>query len=210
MPPVRLRPEDVRRTIAIVVDDLGMSHDSVYFARKALKKFVEQQIQEGDLVAIIRSGGGIGALQQFTADKRQLSAAIERVEVQSNEPRRRGFFFFGVGSACRCRNSCFRCFPEYDRYRGDDIDALREDLFAVGTLGALNYVIRGLRELPGRKSVVLFSGSSLNYRIEGTPNFRVQNAMDRLIDLANRASVVIYLVDAGVWKLSISRPLTGI
>jgi VWFA-related protein len=79
LPPTKLHPEDVRRTIALVVDDLGLSFRSTYDVRNALKKFVDQQMQPGDLVAIIRTSGGIGALQQFTADKRQLHAAIERV-----------------------------------------------------------------------------------------------------------------------------------
>ncbi len=195
-PPVRLNREDVRRTIAVVVDDLGMAHDSIYFTRQALKKFVDQQIQPGDLVAIIRSGGGIGALQQFTSDKRQLAAAIERVKFN---PMSRGVGAFAptapdpLAVAGTAASEAFGV----DRSRGDDIDSLREDLFTVGTLGALNYVIRGLRELPGRKSVVVFSGGSLSVlRVDGTQNFRVQNAMDRLIDLANRASVVIYTVDA--------------
>src|SRR5207244_4685102 len=82
-PPVptnRLRPEDIRRTIALVVDDLGLSFESTYYVRRALKKFVDEQMQPGDLVAIIRTSGGMGALQQFTSDKRQLYAAIERVK----------------------------------------------------------------------------------------------------------------------------------
>src|SRR5918912_27660 len=79
VPPVRLRPEQVRRTIALVVDDLGLSFESTAFVRQALKKFVDQQLQPGDLVAIIRTAGGIGALQQFTSDKRQLYAAIESI-----------------------------------------------------------------------------------------------------------------------------------
>ena len=78
-PPVRLRRDQVRRTMAVVVDDLGLSFESTAFVRQALKKFVDQQIQPGDLVAIIRSSAGAGALQQFTSDKRQLYAAIERV-----------------------------------------------------------------------------------------------------------------------------------
>src|SRR6185369_10783913 len=80
LPPTKLHPEDVRRTIALVVDDLGLSFRSTYDVRNALRKFVDQQMQPGDLVAIIRTSGGIGALQQFTADKRQLYAAIERVK----------------------------------------------------------------------------------------------------------------------------------
>src|SRR5437763_5871849 len=76
----RLKPEDVRRTIAIVVDDLGLSFESTYYVRRALKKFVDEQMRPGDLVAIIRTSGGMGALQQFTVDKRQLYAAIDRVK----------------------------------------------------------------------------------------------------------------------------------
>src|SRR5262245_62885700 len=79
LPPSPLRPDQVKRTVAVVVDDLGMSFESIAYARDALKKFVDQQIETGDLVAIIRSGAGIGALQQFTTDKRQLYAAIDRL-----------------------------------------------------------------------------------------------------------------------------------
>ena len=84
VPPTKLHPEDVKRTIALVVDDLGLSFVSTNYVRRALKKFVDEQMQPGDLVAIIRTSGGIGALQQFTADKRQLYAAIERVKWQLN------------------------------------------------------------------------------------------------------------------------------
>ena len=79
VPPARLRPSQVRRTIALVVDDLGASFESTAFIRDALKKYVDRQMQPGDLVAIIRTSAGMGALQQFTSDKRQLHAAIERV-----------------------------------------------------------------------------------------------------------------------------------
>ena len=69
----------VRRTIAMVVDDLSLSFASVFHTRIALRKFVNEQMQPGDLVAVIRTGGGVGALQQFTTDKRLLLAAIEKI-----------------------------------------------------------------------------------------------------------------------------------
>ena len=74
-----LRQDNVRRTVSIVVDDLNLSFASVYYTRKALTRFVDEQMQPYDLVAIIRTGGGVGALQQFTSDKRLLHAAIERL-----------------------------------------------------------------------------------------------------------------------------------
>ena len=69
----------VRRTIAIVVDDLNMSFASVYYARRSLRKFVEQQMEPGDLVAIIRTAGAVGALQQFTSNKQLLLAAVDAI-----------------------------------------------------------------------------------------------------------------------------------
>src|SRR5438270_87781 len=79
VPPARLRPGQVRRTVALVVDDLGTSFESLAYVRQALKKFVDQQMQPGDLVAIMRTSAGMGALQQFTNDKRLLYRAIEHV-----------------------------------------------------------------------------------------------------------------------------------
>ena len=70
--------------MALVVDDLGLSFESTAFLRDSLKKFVNQQMQPGDLVAIIRTGAGVGALQQFTTDKRLLNAAIERIRWNPN------------------------------------------------------------------------------------------------------------------------------
>src|SRR4051812_30160599 len=42
-PPVRLRPEQVRRTIALVIDDLSLSFESMVSVRQALKKFIDEQ-----------------------------------------------------------------------------------------------------------------------------------------------------------------------
>lgn len=197
-PPVRLRPDQVRRTIALVVDDLGLSFESTGAVRDALKKFVDQQMQPGDLVAIIRTGAGMGALQQFTADKRQLYAAIERVRWNMNG--RSGIGAFAPidrnASGPRSNGDARSGVPQNrDEGSRDAVDELRTEIYSVGTLGALNFVVRGLRELPGRKSVILLSdGFRLYNRDENSQ--RVLESLRRLTDLANRASVVIYTIDA--------------
>jgi VWFA-related protein len=190
VPPTRLKPEHIHRTIAIVVDDLGLSFESTHFVRQALKKFVDDQMQPGDLVAIIRTAGGMGALQQFTSDKRQLYASIERIRWYASG---RG----GVGAFAPIE-------PPTPGEHGAEIDAaneelnqFREDLFAVGTLGAVNYVVRGLRELPGRKSILLISdGFRIFSRDDPTRTYRALQKLQRLIDEAGRASVVIYTMNA--------------
>ncbi|HKQ99423.1 MAG TPA: VWA domain-containing protein [Pyrinomonadaceae bacterium] len=201
VPPVRLRPEQVRRTVALVVDDLGLSFESTAFVRQALKKFVDQQVQAGDLVAIIRTSGGVGALQQFTSDKRQLYAAVERVRWNPQGRGGVGAFAALEGDPTAQMGDQLPAQPGGDdgreRTAGEDLDRFREDLFAVGTLGALNYVVRGMRELPGRKSVLLMSdGIKIFNRDDPTRSTRVLDALRRLTDLANRSSVVIYTMDA--------------
>ena len=202
-PPRRLRPEQVRRTMALVVDDLGLSFESTAFVRTALRKFVDEQMQPNDLVAIIRTSAGMGALQQFTSDKRQLHAAIDRVK----------WFMSGRGGVsvfAPIEGSVNAPGPvageERDgnlrARRGEEVNAeledFREEIFAVGTLGALNFVVRGMRELPGRKSVLLMSDGFALFtadRGHGRSD-RVLQALRQLTDLANRASVVVYTIDA--------------
>ena len=79
MPTRQIAPEEVRRTIAFVVDDMGLSPSSMALARETLRKFVGEQMQDGDLVAIIRTGSGLGMLEQFTSDKRILYTAVEKL-----------------------------------------------------------------------------------------------------------------------------------
>jgi VWFA-related protein len=192
--PIRIRPEDVRRTIAVVVDDLGLSRESLNYARQGVKKFLDQQMEQGDLVAIIRTGGGIGVLQQFTSDKRQLYAALERVRFNPTS-RAVGAFAAPTPDPLAMAGSAASAANGIDRERGGDVDELREDSFTVGTLGALDYIIRGLKDLPGRKSILLMSNGLVLYDF-GRDNYRIKLVLERLIDQANRASVVIYAVDA--------------
>jgi VWFA-related protein len=190
-----LQPEQVGRTIALVVDDIGLSFESTYYVRRALKKFVDEQMQPGDLVAILRTGAGLGALQQFTTDKRLLYAAIDRVRFNlAGQETTVGEFLSDAEAKKR---------PEFVT-----------DLFTAGTLGALNYVVNGLRDLPGRKSVILFSDGlpllgapDLGQVPHGPHNLQspvwddyidpsLRDKVQALIELANRSSVVIYTLDA--------------
>jgi VWFA-related protein len=198
-PPRRLRPEQVRRTMALVVDDLGLSFESTSFVRDALRKFVNEQMQPNDLVAIVRTSAGMGALQQFTSDKRQLHAAIDRV--RWNLSGRGGVSVFapveGKDLAAGGDPDAERRARERENVTAE-LEDFREEIFAVGTLGALNFVVRGMRELPGRKSVLLMSDGFALYtpdRGRGRSD-RVLQALRQLTDLANRASVVVYSIDA--------------
>jgi len=216
--PVRLRPEQVHRTVALVVDDLGLSVMSVDVVKTALKKFVDEQMLPGDVVAIIRTGSGAGALQQFTTDKRILHAAIDRV--RWNPHGRAGVNLFAVADpsiegAARVGSQSYAVTGEaalpqetlehqqnaYTDMLGSQrqADQYNQEIFSVGTLGAVNYVVRGMRDLPGRKAVVLFSDGFVLYDLDNgkkKPNPRLVDNFQRLTEMANRNSVIIYTMDA--------------
>jgi VWFA-related protein len=194
IPPVRLRPDQVNRTIALVVDDLTLSFVSTNYVRKALEKFVDEQMQPGDLVAIVRVGSGIGALQQFTSDKQQLHSAIERMKYNPMVGRMDAFAPLGSEGAFKGSDTSEQA---KGIVNGEDVEKLREDILISASLAATNYVVRGMRGLPGRKAV-MFLSEGFPLVDPGQPEyaFRIREAIKRLVDSANRSGVVIYTMDA--------------
>ncbi len=184
-----LQPSQTRRVVALVIDDLGMSFSSAHYVREALKKYVDEQVRPGDLVSIVRTGASVGALQQFTTDKQLLHAAIDRAQ------------WNGLG----------RAGP--DVIEGTDptaidMDAvvenmvLQHEISSLGTVGGLNWVVKGLQGLPGRKSVIFFSDGFRIWTLRKNGDTRYVALFERLLsqlrkltDLANRTGVVIYTID---------------
>lgn len=166
------------RVLAVVVDDLSLSFRSTVDTRKMLTQFLERDVAPGDLVAILRTSGGAGTLQQFTTDRRLLTAAIQKVQWVG----RRARYAPGVEA---------RRMPLGD---DDDLDEqMAADVMVEGSIGALNYALRGVEALPGRKVVVFVSeGTGLGVR---NPRSDIPRALQNVIDRANRAGVVLYALD---------------
>lgn len=204
LPPVKLKPEQIRRTYAIVVDDLGLSFSSMYWVKDALKKFVNEQMEEGDLVAILRVGTGLGALQSFTSDKRQLLAAVDKIRWNSlanafaYEPINPNLTDEMVGAKTLTPQQQEQVAAAKEFSLKSAID--RQSNVATGSLGALNYVIKGMSNLPGRKSVMFFSeGFQAFDRSDKSPPIpkptKVLDALRSVAESATRASVVVYTFD---------------
>lgn len=135
-PPRPFNPNEPHRTIAFVVDDLGISAESMGQVRKQLRKFVNEQLQPNDLVAIIRTGGEMGALQQFTNDKRLLSRAVD--QLHWNMCNRVGVTVLPVLGSVGNPSACGQ--------------------FSMNsTLKALRFILDAMGYLPGRKSMVFMS-----------------------------------------------------
>jgi VWFA-related protein len=176
-PPAPIEPAEVRRTLALLVDEQGLAAENIPAVRTAIRGFIDQQMRPGDLVAIVRTGAGMGSLQQFTSDKRLLYAALERVKYGESR--------VGIGSFA----------PLGSGTRGTaNLDHLREDTLAVGSLGAIRFVVNAMRGYPGRKSVILFTENIRMIYRRATDEL-VSDAVQRLSDAASRASVVIHAID---------------
>ena len=191
--PTPVKREDVQRTVAFVVDDLSFSVESFRNTQRALHAFVDRELRPTDLVALVRTGGAGGGLQPFTTDRRVLHAAIDglrwngasRNGVEPFESINEWTTFSGGG-----RGSA----PDMNPDDFKVIEGLRRSMSAAGSIGALNLVVRGARDLPGRKAIIFVSeGFQLLSGLEPDPH--VRPALDRVIDQATRAGVVIYSLD---------------
>ena len=187
LPPLPVSEAQTRRTLAIVVDDLGLSAESIVSVRKALKEFVENQMQPNDLVAIVQTTKASGALQQFTSDKSRLLATIERIS------------WFGAGRGALSPFAPVNTQQEVTSVQGaqilNEVEEERASIFAVGTIGTLNLVVRGLRDVTGRKAVLLIAESFRLFTTQGR-NVRLIESLRQVADQANRSSTVLYTVDA--------------
>lgn len=205
-PPRPINPNDPHRTIALVVDDLGISAESMGSVRKQLRKFVNEQMQPNDLVAIIRTGGEMGALQQFTNDKRILSRAVDQLHWNM------------------CNRVGVTVLPQLGSFSSQ---ALCGRNSMVTTIKSLRFILDAMGYLPGRKSMVFMSDhlpvedqDELNFLRDMRGGFRddaIKNsspasnanetsdrdldarnysaALHKIAEKAIRSSVVIYSVD---------------
>ncbi len=190
IPPAVAQPHDTRRTIALVVDDLGMSFTSLSDTRRAARKFINEQVAPNDLVAIMHTSGEVGALQQFTTDRRVLFNAIDHLRWYP------------------CSRAGLHVFTPLgtEPTRADAPCGGTRNIY--GTLQVLKFIVDGMRELPGRKSLVLMSDylpietqepatGSLNVADGGISDVRTNYTaqLKKVAEMAIRASVVIYSVD---------------
>ncbi|NNE98929.1 MAG: VWA domain-containing protein [Pyrinomonadaceae bacterium] len=186
--PAAVMTGQIRRTIALVVDDLTLSSGSMAAVRKGLRKFVNEKMLPGDFVAIIKTGGGSGALQQFTSDKDKLNSVIDQLRWNPGG-------LGGVGT-----------FEPIGGLIEHNIPG-REDVISKMFLSVKN-IIRSMKSVPGRKSLMLLSdGFSLTVspsleletdlrNEDDSTTTRELSIAKELVKLANRSSVVIYTMDA--------------
>ena len=212
-PPRRTNPAGTGRIITFIVDDgnCAASLTGMAATREALEKFITEQMQPADLVAIYRTRGGTSLLQQYTSDKSQLMGVVRKIRwypAQGSCSSTDGSFFEAARS-----NSTVKATPDglkpaqiespderQRREAGEDFNRSNQ---VIGTLGVLRYAVRGLERIGGRKTVFLFS-DGIPMRTRDGSLLKTVDYLRDLTDLANRASVVFNVIDVrGVFSTSI-------
>jgi VWFA-related protein len=205
-----LAARDVRRVVAFVVDDLTIPFEDLSAVRQLLTDFVDNKMRDGDLVAIVRVVGGKGLLQQLTSDRQMLRRAIAELNVATNP-------FMAYNNPADPRQSSNPAVPSEGGVAGDvnfedlglqdftdpnnETQRLFRGLFSLTTAG---YVIDSMKNIPGRKSMVLISGGVPIFEMSNTGSVfsNITYLLNQLTDKAVRAGVVINTLDPRGLKAS--------
>lgn len=166
----------VGRIYAIVVDDFRLSKTGMDYAKKDLLKFVQTEVQPGDLVAVIKTSGSIGVLQKFTTDKEELLATIESLKpqlgsmigVESFPPLSGIAFSQQVLSSIQGAGLSDAQLNRVSAGGAESIsEGVRESINSVGGLQVLIKVIEAMGYMRGKKSILYVSHGLQADRLTG-------------------------------------------
>jgi VWFA-related protein len=195
------------RFITLVLDLGGLQPGSVGKAREAAVEYVQKTLAKEDFVAVYRVDHTLHLDVPFTQDKQRAIEAIRRAgrypssgamsanarieteqEIHELESQ---IYGFGSQAGPGAGHLGF-----VSPFAGQELASLRAYLWtqsiflAKAVFQALRAIAQSYRDLPGRKNVVVFSEGFIH-----SPEARTE--MAAVIDMANRANVAFYIVDAG-------------
>src|ERR1044072_1798082 len=227
-PPTGTPPTAPRHYVSLVLDSQTTDLTNLKQLREGAIKYVREQVTEADAVAILSVTNGLQMLQPFTRDKAKLIATLENLggisgarnaeikEVNENIASLRDFLnnspspsdisSASAGSAMASVLIAQTVLQQFIRMR----TALSVQQ-ARPVLAALAAIAEGLRRIPGKKTLVLFSQGLVTPAVL---DWQVQST----IDIANRANVAVYIIDSaglrgaaqGTNAVAPASPLSGV
>jgi VWFA-related protein len=198
------------RYVVLVIDDVHMEFETLSRARKALSRFLREDLRPEDQVALVTTSGASALSQEFTADRAVLQQILNRLSPQG-------------------RRTDWTSVPRLSDYQAELIEqgdplaleAAVEEIMQSGvfqdpetsaeearrrargvlaeavagsrlTLETLESLCRGLAGLSGRKTLFLVSDGFLTgFSSRSETSFDIR----RIADAATRAGVAIYSLD---------------
>src|SRR5690349_45542 len=208
----------IRNYVALVLDSQTTDFTNLKPVREGAIKYVQEQVTDADAVAILSVTNGLQMLQPFTHDKTKLVAAIEKFgspdaksfeqkDIAEHIASLRDFLNSAPPAGSGAISSPAAGSQQAQIMLAQTVLAqfirLRTALSlqqARPVLAALAAIAEGLRPIPGKKTVVLFSQGFVTPAVL---DWQVQST----IDIANRANVAIYIIDSA--GLRASAPQSG-
>ena len=203
-----------RNYVTLVLDSQSTDVTNLKQVREGMIRYAREQINEGDAVALLRVTNGLQLLQPFTHDKAKLIAVLdglgsgadsknfERQDIADNITRLRGESQVanespgtviqspGAGSNAARIMIMRTMLAQFIKLRTAlSLQQSRPILAAIAA------ICEGLRAVPGKKTLVLFSQGFVTPAVL---DWQVQST----IDIANRANVAIYIIDSAGLKAS--------
>jgi VWFA-related protein len=221
----RPAPLDRGRIIFFYIDDFHLDLAGLVAAKRVINQFLDREMGQNDQAAIASATGQIGFLQQLTTERMVLRMALDRLTSRSYEARDfdrppmseyeaylidrldREVFEFFVTETIRSNPGLSReQAAAMVRGRASAIQS-QAARFTQNTLIGLEGLVKGAKNLPGRKVLFLLSNGFL---LEN----RHADSFSKLRDItsaAARSGVVIYSMDtrglvASLQDASVDRP----
>jgi VWFA-related protein len=155
------------RYMVLLFDNSTVSFSDQKYARDAAAKFIDANAAPNRMMAVVNYGGSMQIVQNFTSSADRLKAAVAGVKFSSVSPNETGTSPTGTPT----------------------LKPSAAGQFGVqGILMDLRAFVKELATVPGRKSLVLFTGGF----VVGGQNL---SELTALIDMCNRSNVAVYPID---------------
>ncbi len=198
------------RVMVFLVDDYHLSFESHKRTRDLILKFIDNEMLDNDLIAIVSSSNKIGFLQQFTGSKDVLRAAAERIinnrntsgkdnsyppmseyEALSIDRLDRDVTNLFVGLTAKSDNIDRRTAEMVVQSRAQSVLAYAR-IITQNTVSILEETIKKASVFSGRKVVFFISDGFL----ADTGNSDLSYSLNKIADAAVRSNTAIYSFDA--------------
>ena len=195
-----------RNIVSLVLDSQTTEATNLKPVRDGIIKYIRERITNNDSVALFAISGGLQLLQPFTQDKERLISAVDKAYGSSTVSKtselrdlnesiasiREKLLTSGSDPVLTAAGGPAAAQAMMTRRILEQYVQLRSALSVQQTrpiLAALAAICEGLRPMPGKKTLVMFSQGFVAPQVL---DWQVQST----IDIANRANVSIYIIDS--------------
>jgi len=198
------QPAVQSRYVALFFDDANTSYQNLYFARQGAIKLIRKGLDPGERVGIFTASGTLTL--DFTDDTQKLLATLNKLRLFQRMSDQGAFacppespyqawviVHFGgktdeLMAAIKAASFC--CGGAAESCARTEAEAVTSNAenYSLDTLHSIEYVVRHLGEMPGRRILVVASSGFL------TMSFGQQT--QKIVEAAVRASIVINSLDS--------------